>query len=135
MTPQRKVSPGISNLIFPNSASIQGRTGAGITGQTNFANPYSARVNGGCHNEPVDCGCHQEKPCCCEKPSCSCGHRSGGCGEKNPNNDLDRSFTLAMAYVPMQCFENVSYGNEALQRGTIFDDLVMPLECQRRGVL
>ena len=126
MTPQRRVSSGISNLIFPNAGPAQGRADAGIAGQRGFANQTSGRPN---------CGCHNEKPCCCEKPSCGCGHQSGGCGEKNPNNDLDRSFTLAMAYVPMQCFENVSYGNEAMRKGTIFNDLVMPLECQRRGAL
>ncbi len=36
------------------------------------------------------------------------------------------NFPLAMAYVPMQKFENIYSVNEALTRGTLFKDLDLP---------
>ena len=36
---------------------------------------------------------------------------------------------LAMAYVPMQRFENLADPETGLKQGTVFNDLVKPLEC------
>ena len=49
----------------------------------------------------------------------------------NPINTADevkkQKFSLAMAYVPMQKFENLYNSTMALRRGTLFKDLDFPL--------
>lgn len=39
---------------------------------------------------------------------------------------LPENLSLAMAYVPMQCFKNVYELNDAFQQGTIFPELNKP---------
>ena len=67
------------------------------------------------------------------------------CGEKNrydscPINKCDFScvdnFPLAMAYIPMQKFENLYSSDEALCAGTLFKDLDKPFlgkNAERKG--
>jgi len=45
----------------------------------------------------------------------------------------DIGLSLAMAYVPMQCWGQTYEPSTALQRGTIFPELDLPFCCGRCG--
>ena len=52
---------------------------------------------------------------------------AGGDGER-----CFPDFPLAMAYVVMQRFTNLALPEQGLRQGTVFSDLVKPLECGLR---
>lgn len=53
---------------------------------------------------------------------CDCAQRA------MPMPDYKRNKSLAMAYVPWQTWQNVMDGCNALNHGTIFEDLVLSFE-------
>lgn len=46
--------------------------------------------------------------------------------ERRAADDMSKNMRLAMAYVPVQRFENVYSPSEALSNGTLFGDLNLP---------
>lgn len=50
-----------------------------------------------------------------------------------PQGTFPAKLTLAMAYVPYQCWEDTMPADEALQAGTVFPSLVKPFMMGKGG--
>lgn len=75
-----------------------------------------------------------------EQPTASaCAICSQGCERNDRPNMTDSCPTtlhapsLAMVYSPRQCWRNVLSPEEGLKKGSIFEELVLPLEADGRG--
>lgn len=101
----------------------------------NSCGPLNQRMagnSGGCaDNRPTgsSCGCAAQRPMQnrnsaspAERPSCSLGQPD----RENTQRDCLSDMSIAMAYVPMQRWNQVYDMSRGLTRGTIFPELDLP---------
>lgn len=69
----------------------------------------------------------------CSQPRCGRNSYSSSSMRSGRDEWSMNNFALAMAYVPVQRFQNVYELDAALQHGTIFPELNKPFTCWKGG--